>query len=209
MSTVSYDATFVQSKGFGQSPENPAPSLFLQSIAIDKDCSVYGSLFVTNNGTFGKDVTIEGKITILGNATIQGNLNMGGAITAAGSISSGGNGNFSGVVAAAGGFASGNPMKLPGASIGGALNKLTGAMDLGGVLKAASGIISEGQIAGPLMQVAEKFVIGEQPGTEQTGEPKEPAKFYLNQQQFTPQEIFDSRSGEYYTVLAAVQNPSS
>jgi len=197
MSTVSYDATFVQSKGFGQSPENPAPSLFLQSIAIDQDCSVYGSLFVTNDGTFGQNVTI------------QGNLNMGGAITAAGSISSGGNGNFSGVVAAAGGFASGNPMMLPGASIGGALNKLTGAMDLGGVLKAASGIISEGQIAGPLMQVAEKFVVGEQPGTEQTGEPKEPAKFYLNQQQFTPQEIFDSRSGEYYTVLAAVQNPSS
>jgi len=197
MSTVSYDATFVQSKGFGQSPENPAPSLFLQSIAIDQDCSVYGSLFVTNDGTFGQNVTI------------QGNLNMGGAITAAGSISSGGNGNFSGVVAAAGGFASGNPMMLPGASIGGALNKLTGAMDLGGVLKAASGIISEGQIAGPLMQVAEKFVIGEQPGTEQTGEPKEPAKFYLNQKQFTPQEIFDSRSGEYYTVLAAVQNPSS
>jgi hypothetical protein len=197
MSTVSYDATFVQSKGFGQSPENPAPSLFLQSIAIDKDCSVYGSLFVTNDGTFGKNVTI------------QGNLNMGGAITAAGSISSGGNGNFSGVVAAAGGFASGNPMRLPGASVGGALNKFTGAMDVGGVLKAASGIISEGQIAGPLMQAAEKFVVGEQPGTEQTGEPKEPAKFYLNQQQFTPQEIFDSRSGEYYTVLAAVQNPSS
>jgi len=190
MTTVNYDPTFVQAQGFGQSPENPAPSLFLQSIAFDKDCSVYGSLFVTNNGTFGKDVLI------------QMNLNVGGAITTTGSISSGGNGNFSGVVAAAGGFASGNPMKLPGASIGGALNKLAGALNLGGVLKAASDILSEGQIAGPLMQAAQKLVVGEQPGTEQTGEPKEPAKFYLNQQQFTPQEIFDTRSGEYYTVLA-------
>jgi len=196
-SSSDYAWEAVDSQGFGQNPENPAPPLFLESIALDQDCSVYGSLFVTNNGTFGKDVLI------------QMNLNVGGNVTVTGTIASGGNGNFSGVVAAAGGFASGNPMMLPGASIGGALNKLTGAMDLGGVLKAASGIISEGQIAGPLMQVAEKFVIGEQPGTEQTGEPKEPAKFYLNQKQFTPQEIFDSRSGEYYTVLAAVQNPSS
>ena len=189
-SSSNYKCEFVDDQGFGQSPENPAPPLFLESIALDKDCSVYGSLFVTNNGTFGKDVLI------------QMNLNVGGNVTVTGTIASGGNGNFSGVVAAAGGFASGNPMKLPGASIGGALNKLAGALNLGGVLKAASDILSEGQIAGPLMQAAQKLVVGEQPGTEQTGEPKEPAKFYLNQQQFTPQEIFDTRTGEYYTVLA-------
>jgi len=194
---TNYPPGLVKCQGFGQSPENPAPSLFLESIAINQDCSVYGSLFVTLDGTFGENVTI------------QGNLNIGGSIFTTGNISSGGNGNFSGVVAAAGGFASGNPMKLPGASIGGALNKLTGAMDLGGVLKAASDIISEGQITGPLMQAAQQLVIGEQPGTEQTGEPKEPAKLYLNKTQFAPQEIFDPRSGEYYTVLAAVQNPSS
>jgi hypothetical protein len=199
MTTVNYDPTFVQAQGFGQSPENPAPSLFLQSIAFDKDCSVYGSLFVTNDGTFGKNVTI------------QMNLNVGGAITATGSISSGGNGNFSGVVAAAGGFASGNPMKLPGASIGGALNKLTGALNLGGVLKAASDIISEGQITGPLMQAVEKLTIGQPPNSNSdTQEPSNtpPAEFYFNQQKYTPQEIFDTRSGEYYTVLAASKTSS-
>jgi len=200
MSTVSYDPTFVQAQGFGQSPENPAPSLFLQSIAFDKDCSVYGSLFVTNDGTFGKNVTI------------QMTLKTGGDILATGSISSGGNGNFSGVVSAAGGFASGNPMKLPGASIGGALNKFTGAMDLGGLLKAAGGILSEGQITGPLMQVAEKLTIGQPPDTgSDTQEPSDvpEAEFYFNKARYTPQEIFDSRSGQFLRVLAVNQNSSS
>ena len=196
-SSSDYEWGAVKNQGFGQSPENPAPPLFLESIALDKDCSVYGSLYVTNNGTFG------------GNVTIQGNLNIGGSIFTTGHISSGGNGNFSGVVAAAGGFASGNPMRLPGASLGGALNQLTGALNLGGVLKAASDILSEGKMAGQLMQAAQQMVIGEQPGTEQTGEPKELAKFYLNQQRYVPQQIFDSRSGQYYTVLAVVQNPTS
>jgi len=192
-SSSNYEWGAVKDQGFGQSPENPAPPLFLESIALDQDCSVYGSLFVTNNGTFGKDVLI------------QMNLNVGGAITVTGSIASGGNGNFSGVVAAAGGFASGNPMKLPGASIGGALNKLTGALNLGGVLKAASDIISEGQITGPLMQAVEKLTIGQPPNSNSdTQEPSNtpPAEFYFNQQKYTPQEIFDTRSGEYYTVLA-------
>jgi hypothetical protein len=191
MTTTSYDPEFVQSQGFGQSPENAAPSLFLESIAIDKDCSVYGSLFVTNNGTFG------------GNVTIQQNLNLGGSIFASGTINGGSNANFSGIVAAAG-FVSANPLLLPGASIGGALSKFSGAMNIGGLLNAAGGIVSDGQILSPLMQVAEKFVIGEQPNTnqEQSGEPKLPAEFYFNQQRYTPQQIFDSRSGEYYTVLA-------
>jgi len=196
-SSSDYEWGAVKNQGFGQSPENPAPPLFLESIALDKDCSVYGSLYVTNNGTFG------------GNVTIQGNLNIGGSIFTTGNINGGANGNFSGIVAAAGGFAGGNPMRLPGASLGGALNQLTGALNLGGVLKAASDILSEGKMAGQLMQAAQQMVIGEQPGTEQTGEPKELAKFYLNQQRYVPQEIFDSRSGQYYTVLAVVQNPSS
>ena len=192
-----YDPGFVKNSGFGQNTENPAPSLFLESIAINKDCSVYESLYVTQNGTFG------------GNVTIQGNLNIGGSIFTTGNINGGANGNFSGIVAAAGGFASGNPMRLPGASLGGALNQLTGALNLGGVLKAASDILSEGKMAGQLMQAAQQMVVGEQPGTEQTGEPKELAKFYLNQQRYVPQEIFDTRSGQYYTVLAIAQNPNS
>jgi hypothetical protein len=196
-SSSDYEWGAVKNQGFGQSPENPAPPLFLESIAIDRDCSVYGSLFVTNNGTFG------------GNVTIQGNLNIGGSIFTTGNINGGANGNFSGIVAAAGGFASGNPMRLPGATLGGALNQLTGALSLGGVLKAASDILSEGKMAGQLMQAAQQMVVGEQPGTEQTGEPKEPAQFFLNQQRYVPQEIFDTRSGQYYTVLAVAQNPSS
>jgi hypothetical protein len=183
----------VKCQGFGQSPENPAPSLFLQSIAFDKDCSVYNDFSVGGNSTFIK------------------NVNIGGSIAASGSISSGGNGNFSGVVAAAGGFASGNPMRLPGASVGGALNKFTGAMDVGGLLKAASGIISGAQVSSPQMQAAEQMVVGEPPSNnqEQTGEPKDPAQFYFNQQRYVPTEIFDTRSGEYYTVLAVIKTSSS
>jgi hypothetical protein len=195
-----YQPGIVKDAGFGQSPENPAPPLFLESIALDQDCSVYGSLFVTNNGTFGKDVLI------------QMNLNVGGAITVTGSISSGGNGNFSGVVAAAGGFASGNPMKLPGASIGGALNKFAGAMDVGGLLKAAGSILAGGEIAGPLMQAVEKLVIGQPPDTgSDTQEPSDvpEAEFYFNKARYTPQEIFDSRSGQFLRVLAITQNSSS
>jgi hypothetical protein len=198
-----YQPGIVKDAGFGQNPENPAPPLFLESIALDQDCSVYGSLFVTNNGTFGKDVLI------------QMNLNVGGNVTVTGTIASGGNGNFSGVVAAAGGFASGNPMKLPGASLGGALNKLTGALNLGGLLKAASGILSEGQITGPLMQVAEKLTVGQPPDTGSDSQQQQqqndtpPAEFYFNKVRYIPQEIFDTRSGEYYTVLAASKTSSN
>lgn len=190
MSTVSYDPTFVQAQGFGQSPENPAPSLFLQSIAFDKDCSVYGSLFVTNDGTFGKNVTI------------QMTLKTGGDILATGSISSGGNGNFSGVVAAAGGFVSGNPMRLPGASIGGALNKFSGAMDI------AKSLNVGGEIVGPLMQAAEKIVIGPPPESEVN--PDNPlAEIFFNRERYTAQPILDATTGRTLTVLAVYQNPDS
>jgi hypothetical protein len=188
MTTTNYDPEFVQSQGFGQSPENAAPSLFLESIAIDKDCSVYGSLFVTSNAFFGANVTI------------QMNLNVGGSISASGPISSGG------LISASGGFASGNPMRLPGASIGGALNKFTGAMDIDKSLNVA------GEIVGPLMQAAEKLIIGQPPdtGSDTSGPSDVPeAEFYFNKARYTPQEIFDSRSGQYLRVLAITQNSSS
>jgi len=197
-SGANYNPTFVECTGFGQNTTNAAPSLFLESLAIDLDCSVYGSLFVTNDGEFGKSVTI------------QIDLKMGGSIFASGNINSGANGNFSGVVSAAGGFISGNPMRLPNASIGGALNQFGGAMDVNGLLKTAGGIASGGEITGPLMQAAEKFVIGQQPGTEETsGTPTPPAQFYLNQQRYIPKQIFDNYSGEFITVLAATTAPPS
>jgi len=190
-SGANYNPTFETCTGKGQNTSNAAPSLFVESIAIDLDCSVYGSLFVTNDGEFGKSVTI------------QVDLKLGGSISASGNINSGANGNFSGVVSAAGGFVSGNPMRLPGASIGGALNKFTGAMDIDKSLNVA------GEIAAPLMQVAEKFVIGQQPGTEEiSGTPTPPAQFFLNQQRYVPKQILDNFSGEYITVLAASTAPN-
>ena len=78
MASESYEPGFVQSQGFGQSPENPAPSLFLESIAIDKDCSVYGSLYITNNVEVGKNVTIKGNLQVSGPGTF------GGVVSAAG-----------------------------------------------------------------------------------------------------------------------------
>jgi hypothetical protein len=59
----SYDPTFVQSTGFGQSPSNPAPSLFVDSIALTKDLSVYGSMFSTNNLLVGGSAAISGGLT--------------------------------------------------------------------------------------------------------------------------------------------------
>jgi hypothetical protein len=197
-SGADYNPTFVECTGFGQNTSNTAPSLFLESLAIDLDCSVYGSLFVTNNGTFD------------GNVTVQKDINLGGSIFASGTINGGSNANFSGTVSAAGGFISGNPMRLPNASIGGALNQFGGAMDVNGLLKTAGGIASGGEITGPLMQAAEKFVIGQQPGTEEiSGTPTPPAQFYLNQQRYIPKQIFDNSSGEYITVLAATTAPPS
>jgi hypothetical protein len=196
-SGADYPACFVKCTGFGQNTTNAAPSLFLDSIAIDNDCSVYGSLFITNNGTFGKDVLI------------QMNLNVGGAITVTGSIASGGNGNFSGVVAAAGGFASGNPMKLPGASIGGALNKLAGALNVGGLLKAASGILSEGQITGPLMQAAEKLTIGQPPNSNSdTQEPNDspPAQLFFNQKEMVLQEVMGTDGNRLMALVVSNTN---
>jgi len=73
-----YNPTFVECTGFGQNTTNAAPSLFVESIAIDLDCSVYGSLFVTNNVQVGKNVEIKGSLTVSGPGSF------GGVVSAAG-----------------------------------------------------------------------------------------------------------------------------
>ena len=77
-SGADYPPIFVQCTGFGQNTSNAAPSLFVESIAIDLDCSVYGSLFVTNNIQVGKNVEIKG------NLAVSGPGSFGGVVSAAG-----------------------------------------------------------------------------------------------------------------------------
>ena len=77
-SGANYNPTFVQCTGKGQNTSNAAPSLFVESIAIDLDCSVYGSLFVTNNVEVGKNVEIKG------NLAVSGPGSFGGVVSAAG-----------------------------------------------------------------------------------------------------------------------------
>ena len=77
-SGANYDPTFVECTGFGQNTSNAAPSLFVESIAIDLDCSIYGSLFVTNNIQVGKNVEIKG------NLAVSGPGSFGGVVSAAG-----------------------------------------------------------------------------------------------------------------------------
>lgn len=79
-----YNPTQVISQGFGQSPENPAPSLFFKSVAIDKDFSVYGSLYTTDNAEVGGNVTIEGNLEVKGNLQVGGPGSFGGVVSAAG-----------------------------------------------------------------------------------------------------------------------------
>lgn len=83
-SSSNYDPTFVECTGFGQNDSNAAPSLFVESIAIDLDCSVYQSLFVSQN------TTIDQNLEVGGTAKIKGPLEVGGP------------GSFNGVVSAAG-----------------------------------------------------------------------------------------------------------
>jgi len=77
-SGANYNPTFETCTGFGQNTSNAAPSLFVESIAIDLDCSVYGSLFVTNNIQVGKNVEIKG------NLAVSGPGSFGGVVSAAG-----------------------------------------------------------------------------------------------------------------------------
>ena len=120
-----YDPTQVISQGFGQSPENPAPSLFFKSVAIDKDFSVYGSLYTTVNAEVG------------GNVTIKGNLQVGGP------------GNFGGVVSAAGftyggkSFFGSNQFVVEAPAT--FLNSLSasGSSTFQGLLTAATGVVAQ------------------------------------------------------------------
>jgi len=141
----SYDPEFVDSSGNGQSPENPAPPLFLESIAINKDSSVYGSFYLTNNAEIGKNVVIKGNLQV------------------------GGPGNFGGVVSAAG-------FTYGGKSFFGAnqfvveapatfLNSLTtnGASSFGGLLNAATGIVSQTLAVPPQFSPDQSFAFQNSP----------------------------------------------
>jgi hypothetical protein len=130
-SGADYDPTFEACTGFGQNTSNAAPSLFLDSIAIDKDCSVYGSLFVTNNVEVGKDVTIDGNIQVKKNLQVGGPGSFGGVVSAAG-FTYGGKSFFG-----ANQFVVEAPATF--------LNSLAtnGASSFGGLLSAATGIVSQ------------------------------------------------------------------
>jgi hypothetical protein len=80
----SYDPDFVKVAGFGQTTGNPEPSTFIESIAINKDCSVY------------QDCYVGGKLTVTGAIFASGDIN------GKGSLNINGQGNFAGVVSAAG-----------------------------------------------------------------------------------------------------------
>ena len=80
----SYDPDFVKVAGFGQTTGNPEPSTFIESIAINKDCSVYQNCFVG------------------GNLTVKGGISAGGNVESKGSLAVSGPGSFGGVVSAAG-----------------------------------------------------------------------------------------------------------
>lgn len=88
-SSSDYDPTFVQCTGFGQNDSNPEPSTFIESIAINKDCSIYENCFV------GGDCTIEGILRVGGGILTSGNIGGGSSLNISG------NGNFGGVVRAA------------------------------------------------------------------------------------------------------------
>jgi hypothetical protein len=124
-SGADYDPTFEACTGFGQNTSNAAPSLFVESIAIDLDCSVYGSLFVTNNVQVGKNVEIKG------NLAVSGPGSFGGVVSAAG-FTYGGKSFFG-----ANQFVVEAPATF--------LNSLAtnGASSFGGLLSAATGIVSQ------------------------------------------------------------------
>lgn len=86
----SYDPEFVEVAGFGQTTGNPEPSTFIESIAINKDCSVYQNLFVGQNATIQKILRVGGGIFASGTMNGGSSLNISGP------------GNFGGVVSAAG-----------------------------------------------------------------------------------------------------------
>lgn len=134
----SYDPEFVEVAGFGQTTENPEPSTFIESIAINKDCSVYQNCFV------------GGKLTVMGGIFASGN------IQGKGTLDIGGPGSFGGVVSAAGfrygrnsfGGAAGFVVEDPATF----LNTLTTAAapsTFNGLISAAKGIAAEALAVAP------------------------------------------------------------
>lgn len=79
-----YDPGLLNPSGFGQGASNPAPPLFLESLAVTNDLSVTGSQYVTQT------LNAQGNIIGLANQQLSGNLAVGGP------------GSFGGVVSAAG-----------------------------------------------------------------------------------------------------------
>jgi len=79
-----YDPGLLDPSGYGQGASNPAPPLFLESLAVTNDLSVTGSQYVTQT------LNAQGNIIGLANQQLSGNLAVGGP------------GSFGGVVSAAG-----------------------------------------------------------------------------------------------------------
>ena len=79
-----YDPGLLDTSGYGQGASNPAPPLFLESLAVTNDLSVTGSQYVTQT------LNAQGNIIGLANQQLSGNLAVGGP------------GSFGGVVSAAG-----------------------------------------------------------------------------------------------------------
>ena len=131
-SGADYNPTFVECTGFGQNTTNAAPSLFVESIAIDLDCSVYGSLFVTNNVQVGKNVEIKGSLAVNGPGSF------GGVVSAAGFQV--GKTSFGG----AAGFVVDSPATF--------LNtlKTAGASAFEGVVTAAKGLVTKALSVAPI-----------------------------------------------------------
>ena len=104
----------------------------MESIAIDLDCSVYGSLFVTNNVQVGKNVEIKG------NLAVNGPGSFGGVVSAAGFRV--GKTSFGG----AAGFVVDSPATF--------LNtlKTAGASAFEGVVTAAKGLVTKALSVAPI-----------------------------------------------------------
>ena len=142
-SGANYDPTFVECTGFGQNTSNAAPSLFVESLAIDLDCSVYGSLFVANNVEVDKNVEIKGNLAVSGSGSFGKNVEIKGNLAVSGP------GSFGGVVSAAGftyggkSFFGSNQFVVEAPAT--FLNSLStnGASSFGGLLSAATGIVSQ------------------------------------------------------------------
>jgi hypothetical protein len=128
--TQDYDPGLLNVPGYGQSAQNPLAPVFYQSMGIVEDCTVYRSLYVTQNTAVGKNVEVNGNVVIKGNLQVGGPGNFGGVVSAAG-FTYGGRSFFG---------ANQFTVEAPATF----LNSLStnGASSFGGLLSAAAGIVS-------------------------------------------------------------------